>query len=253
MKQTLLQRRRQLWFLLAIAAFYWPAFSQADDLFSVTILDPFVDLHTGPGRGFPITHVVERGESIELLKRRTDWVLVRTVRGKEGWANRESLNLTLGEDGKLAEFIDPGLEDYIQRRWSGGFAAGDFSGAESLSGFLAYRFTNNLTVEGKITQAIGNFSDSLLGGISLQHEAFPEWRVSPFFALGVGVIKTSPDATLVQTEDRTDNVLMAGVGAHVYLSRRFMLRIEHTNHVILTSRNENDEVDEWKIGFTAFF
>ncbi|MEX1033097.1 MAG: SH3 domain-containing protein [Cellvibrionaceae bacterium] len=225
----------------------------ADDLLEVTILDPYVDMHTGPGRGFPITHVIERGEQTTLLKRRTDWIKIRDKRGKTGWAHRDNLSVTLGPRNELYELRDPGIEDYVGRRWSGGIAAGDFGGADALSAYLGYRFSNNLSLEGKVTQAIGNFSDSLILGASIIHETWPEWRISPYFTLGVAVIETSPDATLVQTQDRTDGMMIVGVGAQTYISRNFMLRLEYTNNLILTSRNENQEVDEWKLGFNVFF
>lgn len=225
----------------------------ADERLDVIIIDPYVDMHTGPGRGYPITHVIERGESTTMLKRRTDWIKIRGKRGKTGWAHRDDLSLTLGPRDELYEFDDPDMGDYISRRWSGGFAAGDFGGADTLSAYLGYRFSHNLSLEGKVTQAIGNFSDSTILGVSFIHETWPEWRVSPYFTLGIAVIDTSPDATLVQTEDRTDGMMMVGLGAQTYLSRHFMLRLEYTNNLILTSRNENEEVNEWKLGFNVFF
>lgn len=225
----------------------------ADELLEVIIIDPYVDMHTGPGRGFPVTHVIERGESTTMLKRRTDWIKIEGKRGKTGWAHREDLSLTLGPRDELYEFDDPDIEDYISRRWSGGFAAGDFGGADTLSAYLGYRFSHNLSLEGKVTQAIGNFSDSMILGASFIHETWPEWRISPYFTLGVAVIDTSPDATLVQAEDRTDGMMMVGLGAQTYISRHFILRLEYTNNLILTSRNENEEVNEWKLGFNVFF
>lgn len=227
--------------------------SFADELLEVTIIDPYVDMHTGPGRGFPVTQVIERGEKTTLLKRRTDWIKIRNRRGKTGWAHRDSLSLTLGPRDELYEFNDPDIGDYVARRWSGGFSAGDFGGASSLSAYLGYRFSHNLSLEGKVTQAIGNFSDSMIVGASFIHEAWPEWRISPYFTLGIAVIETSPDATLVATEDRSDSMMMVGLGTRAYLSRNFVLRLEYSNNLILTSRNDNEEVNEWKLGFNVFF
>ena len=228
-------------------------FAQAAEQLSVTILDPFINLHTGPGRGYPIIQVIERGEPATLVKKRTDWILVTTAKGFEGWVHRDNLNLTLGPNDVIYEFNDANIEDYIARRFSAGFGGGDFGGASTLSMFMAYRFTNNLSIEGKLTQAIGNFSDSLIAGASLVHETWPEWRVSPYFSLGVGVIQTTPNATLVQPLDRTDALFMTGIGTQTYVSRRFVVRAEFVNNLILTSRNENQEVNEWKIGLSFFF
>ena len=35
----------------------------------VTIDDSFIELSTGPGRGFPIFHIEEKGETIYLIKK----------------------------------------------------------------------------------------------------------------------------------------------------------------------------------------
>ena len=59
------------------------------------VAEPYIELHTGPGRGYPVFHVVDRGETITVLKRRTDWFRVRTAKGKEGWVKRAAMELTL--------------------------------------------------------------------------------------------------------------------------------------------------------------
>ena len=57
----------------------------------VVVKDAYIDLHTGPGRGYPVTISVERGVTIQLLRQRTDWIEVRTARGQRGWVHRSQL------------------------------------------------------------------------------------------------------------------------------------------------------------------
>ncbi|MGI1679617.1 MAG: SH3 domain-containing protein [Cellvibrionaceae bacterium] len=254
MKLTVHQTKRWLVLFFQTIAFCYLAMpTQASEKLEVTIIDQYVDLHTGPGRGFPIVHAVEYGQKIVLAKKRTDWIKVELPKGITGWAHRDDLELTLGNDGKLIEFDQVDIDDFINRRWSAGAAAGDFGGADALSIYGGYRFTKNFTLEAKVTHAVGSFSNSLSVGTSLLHETWPHWRVSPYFTMGVAIIKVSPDATLVKTEDRTDSMLMVGLGAQGYITRSFMVRMEYTNNLILTSRNENEEVKEWKIGLNVFF
>ena len=52
---------------------------------------PFLDIRTGPGRGYPITHSVLRGERIELLYQRTGYYKVRTPENIEGWTEAAPL------------------------------------------------------------------------------------------------------------------------------------------------------------------
>src|SRR5690606_41903327 len=43
-----------------------------DEPRKILIADPYIELHSGPGRGYPIFHVVERGREVYIIKRRTD-------------------------------------------------------------------------------------------------------------------------------------------------------------------------------------
>ena len=225
----------------------------ADGRFVAVVAEPYLELHTGPGRGFPVFHVVDRGDEIEVIKRRTDWFLVRTDKGKEGWVRRDEMAKTLTRSGRQAVFAEPGFGDFSKRRWEGGLLGGDFEGADVMSVYGAYAFTPNLFGELAVSQVFGDFSDSWLGMASLVAQPFPQWRLSPFFALGMGVIYTDPKTTLVDEDDRTDQVGSAGAGVRWYLTRRFILRAEYRRHVIFQNKDDNQEVDEWKAGVGFFF
>ena len=219
----------------------------------LTVRAPFIELRTGPGRGYPITHVVERGDTIRVFKRLTDWYKVETEKGIVGWVKNEELNDSLTEDGYLAEFSKPAREEYEARKWELGMAGGEFSGAESLTAYIGYHLTPHISTELKYTQAFGDFSNVKLYSINAVHQAWPEWRISPFFTLGAGVMETNPNASLVETVDREDSVLTVGAGVFIYATRNFLIRTEYNSHSGLTSREENEEVDEWKVGFSVFF
>jgi uncharacterized protein YgiM (DUF1202 family) len=76
-----------------------PGTARADESRKILIADPFIELHTGPGRGYPVFHVIERGREVTIVKRRTDWFQLRTDRGLEGWAPREQMIATLEPTG----------------------------------------------------------------------------------------------------------------------------------------------------------
>jgi len=219
----------------------------------VIVTDPYADIHTGAGRGYPVFHIVEKGQKIRLYKRRTDWYKVETEDGKIGWIKRDQLQNTLDSEGMGIDFSGPGWQDYMARRLEFGFLGGDFDGARSLTTYLGYHLTPNISGELKYTQAFGEFSNNKLLGINVVHQPFPDWYLSPFFTLGSGTIHISPSSDIVQTEDREDPVLTVGGGFFIYLSRSFMIRLEYNNHTTLTTRETNEEVDEWKAGFSLFF
>jgi hypothetical protein len=219
----------------------------------VVVADPYLEMHTGPGRGYPVFHVVDRGESVDIVKQRTDWFLVRDADGDEGWVNQSQMELTLNPDGSEVDFERAGLRDFTNAKWEIGALAGDFGGANIVSLYGGYSLNPHVSIEVSGSQILGNFSNGWTASVNVVHETWPDWRVSPFFTLGAGMIWTEPKSTIIQGEDRDDQIGHAGAGFRVYVARRFLFRAEYRTHVVFTSRNDNEEVEEWKVGFAFFF
>lgn len=219
----------------------------------VVIADPFIEMRTGPGSGYPITQIIERGAEAIILKRRTEWFKIRGPRGDEGWAHRDQMQRTLQPSGERVDFPDVDEAAWKDSRWSAGLMAGDFGGATVYTVTGGYRFSKHLTAELNASQILGNFSDGWSASVNVVHSFFPDWRASPFFSIGTGVVRIEPKSTLAQPEDRTDQMAVVGAGINAYVSRRFVLRAEYKGYVVLSSRNDNEDVDEWKAGFTVFF
>jgi len=238
--------------LLSLATAATPA-SAASRYRTVSVADPYLEMHTGPGRGYPKFHVVDRGETIEIIKRRTDWFLVRTERGREGWVDRTQMERTLQPQGNPLDFAAADQDDFTNSRWEGGLMAGDFGGANIISAYGAYSLNPHVGIELWGSQILGNFSNGWMASVNVIHETWPDFRISPFFTLGAGVVHTEPKSTIVQGEDRTDQVGHAGAGLRFYATRRFILRAEFKSYVVFTSRDDNEEVEEWKVGFAFFF
>lgn len=238
--------------LLATLVLMAPAYAKREYL-KVEVADPYIEMHTGPGRGYPVFHVADRGAQIEVLKRRTEWYEVRTDRGVKGWVPQDQLARTLELTGEPVAIADPDWTDFGARRWEMSIAFGDFGGASSISLTGSWRMSPNLAAELLGSSISGNYSDGWLVGARLVHTPFPEWRIAPFFTLGTGVMQISPRASLVSTQDRTDQYGQVGIGLRAYLTRRFMVRTEYSGYVSFTSRDQNEKVEEWKAGFAFFF
>jgi len=239
--------------LIVLRALFGGVVEAKESFLEVTVADPYLEMHTGPASGYPVFYVVERGEKIKVMIRKTDWFKIRTDKGKEGWVYLNELKQTLTLDGQAIQLRDITIEGYRNRQWDVGLMGGDFEGAASMTVFGTYYIVPTLSAELSATQAIGNFSSSIMGNVRLAAHPFPEWRISPFFALGAGYIKTSPDATLVATVDRDDPMAHVSLGANMYITKRFIFRVEYNNYKVFTSRNDNEEVEEWKAGFAIFF
>jgi hypothetical protein len=217
------------------------------------IVEPYLELREGPGRGYAITQVTPRGESIDVLYRRTEWFRVRTSRGVEGWAYEADMLKARWADGSPFTVDRGDRSGFTSHRWEIGVQAGDFGGATLISGYVSRAFNEQLALELTASQFLGNASNGWLLDLGLAHVFKPEWRLSPLVTLGTGMIHIEPKGTLVQPEDRTNQTAYAGVGLRYYWTRRFFVRGEYRSNMVFTDRNENEEIDEWKLGFAFFF
>jgi len=219
----------------------------------VIVADPYLEMHTGPGVGYPVFHVVGRGETIEVQAKRTDWFYVRTTREIEGWVSLQQMTATLEIDGKPTEIHVPTRADFTARRWEAGLFVGRFKTASLLAVFGTYGMSEHLSAELTLGNAGSNIANSFVGSLGLNHIFAPEWPVSPYVGLGTGIIYTQPRSTLVQPEDTTDQIGYVTGGVRGYLTRRFLARFEYRGNVVFTSSNDNEEIHEWKLGFAFFF
>jgi len=219
----------------------------------VLVADPYLELHTGPGRAYPVFDIAERGERVDILKRHTDWFKVRTVRGKEGWVSRTQMEATLTEAGEKKTFRDVLFDDYLARRMEFGFSFGTFNHDPLLSAYAGYRLHENFVIELTTSQSAGDFSTTSLYYVSLVSQPFPDSRWSPFLALGAGRFTNTPKSTLVSAVETKGGLANAAVGLRFYVTRQFFLRFEAKKHVGLIDYNRTDDYTELSAGAAFFF
>lgn len=230
--------------------------AEEDAVVQVTIADPFIELHTGPGTGYPIFHIVDRGSQVSIIKQRTNWIKIRAANGETGWASRDQMLQTLLPSGDKLTITEASLSDFRSRKWMLGVMGGEFGNAPIISIFSGYSFTKNLSAELSFNQSVGNVSSSTLLKVNLLMQPFPEWSFSPFFTLGVGGIRVTPSSTLISTNPRDSSVAQVGIGIQHYLNRRFIFRLDYSEYIVFSAtntRDENEEISEWKAGFAVFF
>lgn len=227
--------------------------AKSKNTLQVVVNSAYINVYTGPGRGYPISHALEKGETITLIKSKNDWIKVSTEKGLKGWINRRAMDSTVGVNGEIVRLSIPKRDDYSQRHWEIGVSFGEFENIPSIGIHGAYRLTPNISAELRYTQATGRSSNSKLYSWGLMHQPFPEWRLSPFFTLANGELEISPNSNLSQAQDQQDTFFMVGVGTYFYLTHRFMFRFEYNNYTTLPDRDSNENIDEWKLGLSAFF
>jgi uncharacterized protein YraI len=217
------------------------------------IADPFVEIRTGPGRGYPVFHVAGREEWIEVLLRRTDWFKVRTARGAEGWVQRAQLEATLTEGGVRKSFRDILVDDYLARRVDAGASWGRFKGEPMLKLWAGYKLSPPIALEATIGQVQGTFSGTSFWHVDLQLQPWPDRTWSPHASIGIGKMSNVPNLSLVDARRTDANLAHGQVGVRWHLSERFMVRADYTLYTGFVTDTRSSEYRAISAGLAFFF
>ena len=219
----------------------------------VQIVDPYIELRTGPGRGYPIFFVAPRSDWVEIELRHTDWFRVRTEDDKVGWVSRQQLESTLTAAGSSKSFRDVLLDDYLTRKVQLGAAWGHFKAEPFLKVWTSYRLSDTLSIEGTFGQVQGVFSGTNLWHVDLVIEPWSDKRLSPFFAVGLGKFKNFPNLSLIGAATTDAKLGAARLGARYYLTERFVLSADYAFYTAFLSDQRSTEYRAWTAGLSFFF
>ena len=248
-----MQRLPSVRCLLIVLLLATPGLCGAREYLQVFVVGPYLEMHTGPGRGYPVFNVVDRDQSVDVMVRYTEWFKVRSERGVIGWVSEDDMLRTVLADGSPFTFNRGDRAGFTSHRYEMGLFAGSYGGATLISTYGSWSFNSQLAAELAVGQFLGNVSTGVTVDLGLAHEFLPDWRFSPFVTLGTGLVHTEPKTTLVEPVNRTEQTAYVGGGVRYYLTRRFFLRAEYKSHVVFTKLNSNEVVDEWKVGFAFFY
>ena len=227
----------------------------ADDLSieRLRVTDPYLEIRTGPGRGYPIFHVAAKDEWIEVTLRHTDWYTVRTENGREGWVQRRQLQTTLTEAGVSKSFRDVLLDDYLTRRVQLGASYGRFKTEPMLKLWTSYKLSDTLSAEATVGQVQGVFSGTDFWHVGLLAEPWSDQRFSPFFGIGFGKFKNIPNSSLIGALVTDAKLANATIGARYHLSDRFVIRIDYSIYTAYVADTRSSEYRAITGGLAFFF
>lgn len=240
-----------------------PSPAQADDAPEterVQVAAPFIELHTGPGRGYPVFHVAERRQWIVIELRRTDWYRVRVEDRRDvaggpvvGWVQRAQLESTLTEAGTGKTFRDVLVDDYLSRRLEMGASWGRFEKEPTLKIWGAWRMSETLSAELAVGQVQGLYAGSSWWSIGLTSEPWSDQRLSPHFGIGLGRFRNAPNLSLVNAERTDANQAQVQLGVRWYFTRRFVGRLDYTRTTAFLADERNAEYRAVTAGLSFFF
>ena len=210
-------------------------------------------MHTGPGRGYPVFNVVEQGNTVEILKRKTYWYKIKSADGKTGWTNAAQLAHTLKPTGVPVNLPEVSRGDYLKSHWRIGFTGGSLEGASTFSVTAGYRPFNwgpELELEGgKI------FDESVTSdyyGINLLLEPMTYWLVTPYVSLGGGVMSLNDRQKVVVDDAGSPSYVSFGAGAGYYVVSNLVVRGGYRSYSI-SSNGDRVWLNAWTIGLGLFF
>ena len=220
-------------------------------LLQVVITQPFVEMHSGPGRGYPVTFVVGRDETVTVLYSRTEWYKIRAPRGQEGWVRRNDLATTLLASGEPAPI--PPYPEFRSHTWEIGAGYGVFNHQNLVTSWVDFALTDSLDAEFVLQQALGTIDNRYITTLGLRHTFIPEFRwISPTVGIGFGYQYIDDKVPPKPLQDSND-VGYVSLGLRGFITRRFMWRADWRKYKVFTNQNQNEEPEEWKVGLAVFF
>jgi hypothetical protein len=216
------------------------------------VTDPYLELHTGPGRGYPVFHVVERQQWIHVELRHTDWLRVRTEAGVVGWVTRQQLQGSLDAAGQPRSWRDTLVDGGLRRVEAGG-SWGRFKADPMLKLWLQVRLADTLSVELAGAQVQGAYSGTDFWHLSLVTEPWSDQRWSPFFSVGVGRFGNTPNTSLVDAVPAHARLGQASLGLRWRFSERYLLRLDGTLHTAFVSDQRSTEFRSLGLGLGFTF
>jgi hypothetical protein len=214
-------------------------------------------LRTGPGPGFRIVRLAERGETFAVRERATRgyWLRVELSDGSTAFVQGDMVfTHEVGEPSRGARilakvFAPPPLPS----------AHGEIAvslGVLSESGFMAVRPTWLLSpvfgFEANLAASVGASGRIFMGGAGGLVNLFPHWPVVPFFTGGGGLAYATPNADSFVLEKGSRAMLYAGGGLRFGFRHRIIVRVEGRGYVFYESDNLRPQ-QEISGGLAAFF
>ncbi len=223
-----------------------------EDQLSLEVAEPFIEMHTGPGRGYPVFHVIEQGETVKVIKRKADWYKIHSAGNKTGWVRATQLARTLEPTGVPVDLPEISHGDYLKSRWRVGFSAGQLEGANTFALSAGYRPFSWAGVEVEGGKIFDKSVTSDFYGANLLVEPLPQWLISPFVSVGAGKFSFNDRQKVLVDDAGSPTYVSLSAGAGYYIVRNIVVRGQYRRYSVSTD-GDSTWLDGWTVGLNAFF
>jgi uncharacterized protein YgiM (DUF1202 family) len=190
------------------------------------VVEAYAEMHRRPHRYFPVFSVVRRGQSITIESSQGDWVEVRTDNGERGWVLRQDLDASFTAAGIGKSRRDQLLDDYWHDRLTVGTGIGRLATETRFEFWSRVRLTENFSIEGSVSQALGQFAGSGMWQLDVIAEPWPAQAFSPYLGLGFGQLRDYADQRAIALPKTTASQLNLRAGVGYRLGEHYALRLE---------------------------
>jgi len=201
-------------------------FCYAVSAVEATVKTDFMEVYTGAGRGYPVYFVVEKNEKFDLLKRRTDWIEIKSQQGQIGWVSFKDYALAVHRGRYLPK------NTAIKSKWELGVSAGVFGADQTFSAGVGYYLNPMLAIQAEAKKVIGDFSHSNIISAHFMIQGFRSWVLNPFLNAGVGRMINVPRESLVNAANGHGNVYSIGTGINSTFYKRMNVRFSVNNYYL---------------------
>ncbi|MDH5258731.1 MAG: SH3 domain-containing protein [Gammaproteobacteria bacterium] len=205
----------------------------------------YMEVKTGPGRSQPIFLVVEKNESFSIVKKKSDWLKVKTFKGVTGWVSLSTFYAAV----ELAGYDEK--KTYLKSSGEIGFTAGKFGGDESYSINTGYYIKPEVLISVDLMKTSGSYSNSTISSIDLAIDFYRRLFLSPFISIGSGFMFNEPRETLVNAHSSKQSTYSYGAGININPYKNMNIRVSVRDFYLM---DKKENYYDWRIGvYGAFF
>jgi len=212
---------------------------------SYTVNSQYMELKTAAGRAQPIFSVVEKNETFIILKKKTDWLKVKSESGNSGWVNQADFFQAIG----VAGFSE--RKSHVSSKWELGLSGGKFGSENSYGISVGNYLLPEILVSANLSKASGVYSSSTIGTADFTLHLYRRYIVSPFVSIATGFMNNTPRQVLVNAQDQTQVVYSYGGGLSLNPYKNVSIRLTVRDYYLADVKNN---YYDWRLGvFGVFF
>lgn len=221
---------------------------------SLKVIDSYIELHSGPGRGYPIIHTIEQDEEITVHRRRGNWYFVSDRTLHDGWIPQEKLARTIAPSGLPAALPEIHHGDFLAQKWRIGFSAGQQDDDETAHVVAGFRLFSFASIEAEVGQIFGDDVDGQSYGANILIEPIKSLSFTPFISHGYGkqVFQQKEKLNVGRDNNFDSDYRFTGAGVNFYIGLNFVVRGEYRK-VHINGKNGSASNSAWRLGFSSFF